>query len=375
MKEKFTKQNTLCLKGIAIIMMVIHHTIVYRENYDISFFPFNYDFVMYLAIMFRICVSIFVFITGYGLFLSYKNKKEQTDVQWIIQRIIKLLSGFFIITILSFVICQFIDGYTSKVYFENGIVKGIIQMIKESLALEIHPIFNGHWWYMNIAIMYVLSVPIFEKVFKKYNYTIVLLAVILIPRMLLFNFERASYIGFLFPLLLGMIFAQKDYLVKIANYKIINNPVINKIVKFILETILIAICYILYKNMEIELYWEINYGIIPVFIICYCYEFFLDIPILKNILSFLGKHSMNIYCVHYFVKMYMSDWIYSFKNWMIISLAVLGVSLIISIILELFKKIIQYNRIIDKIQLFIDKKIKRRSEIDNKENLKELETI
>lgn len=380
-KKEFNKNNTLALKGIAIILMMIHHCVVYKGNYKVSAFPLNDKLVMDIAVMGRICVSIFVFITGYGLLISLKKLNERYQwtkneiYKWITSRIIKLLSGFWIIAILAFAICQIMNGYTGEIYFKNGIVKGIIQMIKEFLCADISPQFNAHWWYMNIAVLYVISVPIFAKLFKKYQYIPVLLAVIIIPRALRLQVVRASYISFLFPLLLGMIFAEENLLVRIANLKINKNEYVSKILKFIIESFLVGVSFILYKNMQIELYYEINYGIIPVFLICYFYEFFLDLPIVKNILAFLGKHSMNIYLTHFFVRRYCLDWIYSFRNWIIISMVLLIASLLISIVLEALKKCIRYNELIDKFQKIVGKKIDESYRNDEIKLINEKEVI
>lgn len=375
MKKEFNKNNTLAIKGIAIIMMIIHHSIVYKGNFNVSFFPFNEKFIMDLSIMFRICVSLFVFLSGYGLYISYKSKKNESDLLWVVKRLLKLYAGFWIVVILSFIICECISGYTSQVFFKNGIVKGLIQMFEEFFCLTIKPTFNGHWWYMNIAILYICSIPIFEKIFNRYNYILVLFIVIILPRILMLNINRSCYIAFLFPLLLGMIFAKEKLLVKIANLDLNKNKIINKSIKFIVETILIVVCFVLYKNMNVETYYEINYGIIPVFIICYLYEFYLDMPILKNILAFLGQHSMNMYFIHYFVRLYTLNWLYSFENWLLISLALLVASLVLSIVIEIFKKLIGYNKIFDRIQLYIEKKFQEKFGNKKVEEIKELETI
>lgn len=370
MKKEFSKDNTLALKGIAIIMMMFHHlfrTESLFKNHEVSFWPVNKIFVIDLSLTFKICVSIFVFITGYGLMLSLKKLNEQYEwtskeiFKWISNRLIKLLSGFWIIAILSYIICQIIDGRTVTVFFEDGIIYGIIQILLNFLGIsELFgtPNFNSSWWYMSIAVLFVLSVPIFAKLFKKYKYIPILITVICLPRVFGWKYINSSYISFLFPLLLGMIFAEKNLMVKIANIKINKNKYINKILKLIIETVCIILLYILYNQLPKENFWEIRYGIIPVCLMCYLYEFFLDLPILKNILKFLGKHSMNIFLIHEFIKnYYLNEWTYSFINWGKIAFVLLITSLLMSIVIELFKKIIRYDKLINVLQEHINKTI------------------
>ena len=114
-KKEFSKSNSLALKGIAIIMMVFHHLFRKKtlyEGYFISFFPFNEQFVLDISTMFKICVSIFAFITGYGLQKSLRNldkdynwSNKQT-YKWISNRLIKMMSSFWLIALLSYIICQ-----------------------------------------------------------------------------------------------------------------------------------------------------------------------------------------------------------------------------------------------------------------------------
>lgn len=366
-KFEFSKYNTLALKGIAIIMMMFHHCFYNKskfKNFTVSFWPFKEEFVIDLSLTFKICVSIFVFITGYGLILSLKKLNSKYDwtkkeiIKWTANRLIKMLAGFWIIAIISYVTCQIIDGRTVKVFFKEGIAYGIIKLILNFFGMSDlfgTPNFNSAWWYMNVAVLFILSVPVFTKLFKKYNYVSILLLVIFIPRIIGWKYVNSCYISFLFPLLLGMIFAEKNLMVKIANFSINKNIYLNKILKLIIETVLIIILYKLYTELPREKFWEIRYGIIPIVLICYLYEFFLDLPILKNILIFLGKHSMNIFLIHEFIRTYyLTEWLYSFRNWIKIAIILLVISLLISIILELLKKVIRYDKLINKLQEIIE---------------------
>lgn len=371
-KTEFSKDNTLALKGIAIIMMMFHHLFRKKSlfaDYKISFFPLNQEIVVQASSMFKICVSIFVFITGYGLMLSIKKqfpKGEWTNKQifsWVSNRIIKTMAGFWIVAILAYIICQIIDNTTYNYFFkENGIVYGTLYIIMNFLGLTkvfrlAH--FNSSWWYMGIAILFIISIPLFVKLFKHYGYASVLIAIIVVPRIIDWEFETSGYISFLFPLLLGMIFAEKNLMTKISNFTVIKkNKYVNKIVKFIIGVILVILSYFIYAEVPRNRFWEISYGVVPMIIICFLYEFILDIPIIKHILKFLGKHSMNIFLVHEFIRTtYLTDYIYSFRNFIKIGFMLLIISLGISICIEVFKKIIKYDSWINKLVKKVDDKI------------------
>lgn len=286
------------------------------------------------------------------------TKKEIFN--WSIDRIIKTLSGFWIIAILAYIICQIINGKTETVFFQKGTIYGIVQLVVNFFGLS--NLFKtaticSAWWYMSIAILFIIFVPIFAKIFKKYNYFTTLAVVVALPRILGWEYVNSSFISFLFPVLLGMICAENNLLVRIANFKIVKKDYLNKALKFIIEMIIIIGLAILYTKLPNYQFYEIRYGIIPFFLICYLYEFLIDLPIIRSVLKFLGKHSMNIFLIHEFIRTdYLNEWIYSFNNFAKIAVVLLLVSLAISIILELFKKLIRYEEWIQKLQNLLKNK-------------------
>lgn len=370
-KKEFSRENTLALKGIAIIMMMFHHCFRVKslfKGYKVSFFPLNQEFVIQMSLTFKICVSFFVFITGYGLFLSLKKLNEKNNwtkkeiCQWTVDRLIKLLSGFWIITIFSYIFCQIMDGRTGQIFFKNGILYGITDMLLNFLGLSNlfkTNTFNSAWWYMTIAVLFVIAIPVLVKLFNKYGYFTVIAAVIAIPRLLGWKYVNSSFISFLFPLCLGCLFAEKNLMVRIANFKIGKNKYMSKCLKFIIETVLLIVLYLLYSKLNADMFWEIRYGLIPVCLMIYLYEFYIDLPVVKQVLKFLGKHSMNIFLIHEFIRTYyFTNWLYSFKNFTKIAIVLLLSSLAISICIEFVKKIIRFPKIVDLMQSKVDKLIK-----------------
>ena len=62
----FTKDVSLALKGLAVIMLLFHHSYGKEklfEKYVIDFYPFEQQAVIDFASSLKICVSIFAFIT------------------------------------------------------------------------------------------------------------------------------------------------------------------------------------------------------------------------------------------------------------------------------------------------------------------------
>ena len=66
-------------------------------------------------------------------------------------------------------------------------------------------------------------------------------------------------------------------------------------------------------------------------------------------MRFIGKYSMNIFLIHTFIYYYwFSDFIYAFRyDWCIVA-ALLVTSLVVSYVIEGFKRLLKYNKLIDK---------------------------
>ena len=139
---------------------------------------------------------------------------------------------------------------------------------------------------------------------------------------------------------------------------ITKNKFISKLIKFILYTAVLIGLYIarvsLHKKGYSSMAYELTDNVIPVFVVYYCYEFVVGIPGLRQILCFLGKHSMNIFLLHTFIRQYLfREFIYSFKHFALVTLVLLLTSLAVSVVIELLKKVTRFNKLVG----FVDGKI------------------
>ncbi len=72
----FTRENTKQVKGIAILLMLVHHLYTFADRipYGLEIASQYYISGMELTVIIgsfgKICVSIFMFLGGYGLYAS-----------------------------------------------------------------------------------------------------------------------------------------------------------------------------------------------------------------------------------------------------------------------------------------------------------------
>ena len=79
---KFTKKNTLAVKGIAISFLLCYHCFSQTARMGgakVSFWPLPQNLAMLISLCMVHCVGMFAFLSVYGLTLSMKSKYPEYD--------------------------------------------------------------------------------------------------------------------------------------------------------------------------------------------------------------------------------------------------------------------------------------------------------
>ena len=386
--KSFSKYATRGIKGVAIILMLLHHCFLGRERwegYEVSFTPFTEHQVTVLANFSKICVAIFVFISAYGIAKSYLNFPKSAGADnngnalakrayysnKTLTRLFKLLWGFWG----SFAVWQIFSLFNSRfsltncshnyVFVYGTGFKSVLYFFTDAMGLsELFktPTFNGTWWYMSLAIIIILIMPLLTELYKRFGMVVVLLAPLL-PQFL--GIEKNNLTRYLFMIMLGILCADKNLLEKLYNFKVCKNAYASKTIKFIVSfLILYAVIRIRqFEGALLAQYVEVMDAVIPLFVIYFCYEFVVFLPIVKNILQLIGKHSTTIFLTHTFFRaFYFQDFIYSFKNATLIVIMLIVVSLVYAIIYDTFVEKIGYYKLCDKVIYCIKKRFKNKTE-------------
>lgn len=369
---KFTKEHTMQMKGIAIIILLFHHcflnaqrwaTVPYEKlattkgwgYYPISFAPFSSHTIQYLASFSKICVAMFVFMTGYGMWVSYESQKKKTTMSnYIKKRMVTLMTGFLIIfavtEILAIPTGRFIEVYGHD-------FRSVVYMIIDALGLAKllgTPLFCLTWWYMSLAIVLIMIFPFVHSMMEKYQW-IVVVASIIVPRACGFG-QSTDLFRYLLAYTLGMYFAQHDLLARIKE-KFMEQNVVGKLLSLIVSLIGLAViikcrqnAWIGWKYLD---FWD---GFAAMYVIVLSYIYILNGKWIVKGLGFLGKHSMNIFLIHSFYRdVFFHKFTYSFYYAWLDYIVLMAISLVTSIVLEWFKKLIRYEKFIDWVKRLVTK--------------------
>ena len=369
---KFTKEHTMQMKGIAIIILLFHHcflnaqrwaTVPYEKlattkgwgYYPISFAPFSSHTIQYLASFSKICVAMFVFMTGYGMWVSYESqKKKTTRSNYIKKRMVTLMTGFLIIFVVTEILA-IPTGRFIEVYGHD--FRSVVYMIIDALGLAKllgTPLFCLTWWYMSLAIVLIMIFPFVHSIMEKYQWVVVV-ASIIVPRACGFG-QSTDLFRYLLAYTLGMYFAQHDLLARIKE-KFMEQNVAGKLLSLIVSLIGLAViikcrqnAWIGWKYLD---FWD---GFAAMYMIVISYIYILNGKWIVKGLGFLGKHSMNIFLIHSFYRdVFFHEFTYSFYYAWLDYIVLMAISLVTSIVLEWFKKLIRYEKFIDWVKRLVTK--------------------
>lgn len=327
-KVLINKDNSLMLKGVGILLMLVHH-LFYSEwsqpLYD-DITIHGVGVVNQLGVFCKLCVAVFIFVSGYGLAVSTPKDIKLKDFYW--HRFKKLWLNYWYIWLIFVPISVFVFGRTfTDAYGNHAIAKAILEFFGFAKMFGVMG-YNPTWWFYNCIIILYLIFPLLNKYLFKTPYLFVSIALTII----LVRFVPGANViaDYLFVFLLGM------FMSRMPLYWLEGTKIWHIIVAIIILSV-----------------WRLTNSspkyIVDAFLCAGFAIFLYKVTIwkwLSKVLESLGKHSMNMFLTHTFIfYFWFTDYIYITRNPIIIFLSLLVSSYLISIVIEWTKKIVGFNKI------------------------------
>ena len=291
----FSKKDTSVIKGLAVLMLICHHL-----GMGILPAPINWrneSFYTIIATLCKVCVAIFVFLSGYGINESHK-RFSGSDFSFVKKHLIKLMKQFWFIYII-FVPLGFLCGENPIAVYGKGI-QGFANFILDFLGLK--SLFNTQtmnqtWWYMETVIVLYLFYPVINRMIKKIP--MLTLAAAFVPLVVYSYFCDGSYdncreIFWVFPFAAGVLFSQHDLLNKYAALLNRHNTIVISCVTF---AALAMTALRSYFGVIADTFYAIA-------IILFMKATFCRIKYAREFFDFMGVHSANIFMMHSFLYCY-----------------------------------------------------------------------
>lgn len=133
----FTKAETARVKGIGILLLLFHHlfyNVDFVEKTKMEFLFLSEDRIQPVAVMARVCVWLFVFLSAYGLSLQYQKRggaNSESTLQFLIRRWFSLMKAFWPVYVFVFFGYWIVRGNPMRVY-ENSVIRMIADVFAVS---------------------------------------------------------------------------------------------------------------------------------------------------------------------------------------------------------------------------------------------------
>lgn len=352
-RQIFDKRQTNIAKGIALLMLLWHHLFFNSpEYYDrfVSMFSIKgIPVESFLAVFCKVCVAIFLFLSGYGLFKSYDsyiNKVERSKIKpsylndfiFIKNHLIKLMSEYWFIYVI-FVLMGFLFNRNPIAVYKGNFLYCIIDFFGLANIFKT-PTMNATWWFMSLIILLYILYPLLHRILKWSPEILLLTSYFLLISYFLPTFADVRI--FLFPFVFGMYISCKNLFVEVQKQ-------INSVRKLFIVSLLSLIITLWLKAMIFMNSAEID-GFLSLSILLVSFFIISRIPFIRILLESIGKYSGAIFMFHTFIfEYYFKDFIYSSKYSILIFLVMTVVCYIVAILISYIKKVIHFDKLVNKL--------------------------
>lgn len=336
MQHIFDKQKSKEVKGLAILFLLAYHLFESADlinSMGVNYAPFSLEKFLLVTSFGNVCVSVFVFLTAYGISVGIWKQEGITIADAYKQacrRFFRLVWQFFALFLSVNILWGVFFDY-DKLYGMNK--QGMFYLLTDATGFSQFfdtPTLNQTWWYMKVAYILIFLIPALAFAVRKIGNPMLIIA-FLLPFAVDMDKDVQRYF---FVAVFGVCAAHGKWIDKLFGIKI---PCI---VKWILGFGLLAVSILVRQNYVVYQTYVayVDAPIVLVIIYLAC-QVLGSIPVLRKVLAFIGTHSMNIYLVHTFFYMSLwRDYIYCFKYAGLIFLALLVTTLLYSVILEFIKQ-------------------------------------
>jgi len=319
---EFTKLHTQIAKGVAVTLMMIHHLFAFPERIqNVTYIPMlhfwkfgvnqNTSMEYFLGNFANICVAMYIFLSGYGLYKS-SLKKENFTINDSIKKMMKFLTNYWVVLILFVPI--------GLIFFrgDNGYHLSIVEFMANFFTLSSS--YNYEWWFVRLYIELLLLFPLIKRMLtgglvssfaKSFGIYILAMVVVVLDIPLVESFRG----NFIYEDIMDILFWQMTFCMGFIAAKFnLFNYITGQIARMKLDKkifYIIIILVIIYSRIELSFICAIigkgnaRYGdfiLAPTFILV-CTNLIHGLKG-ENIILVLGKNSTNIWLTHTFFCYY-----------------------------------------------------------------------
>lgn len=169
--KQFEKEDTLLIKGVAVAMMLVHHVLLFDSRLNSSSLPIAFiplmdtTLVKYFAGFCQICVSLFIFLSGFGLMRGCGGNSAATVVDHLKKIYLSLWKVFVVFIPVGFLLFSQQGNYAADISVCNVFSNFDLRIfISNFLGMSFE--YNGEWWFIKTYIAVLLTFPVARMLIK-----------------------------------------------------------------------------------------------------------------------------------------------------------------------------------------------------------------
>lgn len=328
---EFTQEKTNVAKGVSICLMFSTHLYSFPDrilsgNYYIPLIPF-FDIEFYAGSFGNICVSMFLFISGYGMFLGHA-RSNKTPLQYSLEK----LKSFYLTywTYFLFFVPIGLIFFTNETLWNSNEVRysaDLVTFLEGFSGWSAR--YNSEWWFVRMFILLILFLsPIYIRLGKQNPPLLCLFSISL------FLFSWTSKIEYTDTF--SFIFWQISFAVGImcARSKFFSSTSIEYLENAKVIWLFLGILF--FGIIRYRFGAKIDFLFVPFFV--YLVVRGIEAIRLSQLLAYIGKYSFPMWLLHsFFCYYYFQDFIY-FPRWSpLIFILLMGTSMLSVITIENFR--------------------------------------
>jgi hypothetical protein len=323
-KGLISKRLSAFIKGVAIILMLLHHLFAYPERYPesvniISVFN-NIKIEQIIGEFGKYCIPLFLFVSGYGFSLSTSS---ETPAKYYINKIVNFFISYWIVFFIFVPISYFYSQWD------------FVRLDSYNLLLNLFALsssYNHEWWFILPYLLSMGLTPFFHKM--KNNYVALLALSYILWGVSSIPSKAQSFLFWQPAYVLGFIFSNlkiREGFLKVAynNYY--------KIFVFLSSLIILSVTFLNYG-------WD-SMPFMVVFLILIILIVYGYLPnVFKLVIEEVGNKSLFIWLTHsFYCYHFAKDIVYYPRVSLFIFLELLIVSYLTSVVLIKVNKFISLN--------------------------------
>ena len=326
-----SKTDTTAIKGIAILLMLWHHLFLNTMAYG--------TLIHSLAVVFKVCVALFLFVSGYGLTKQYSQLEKpyfKNTVKFLLRRYVNLFLSYWFCFVLVVVVGN-VCGYSfSEAYpVSRNTLKCVLLDVAGQMGYDSY---LNPWWFNKMIIQLYLVFPcLFFMLRNKY---LSFVGLVLIVFMQLFAKHIPGNVFFIVEgglpaFYIGMLCSRYQLVPELKDLKW-------KLMLFVACLLICLGLSIVHLKVVKDPYVAVLLRASMAFCVIVAYKSMGDEHI--SVLEFVGKYATVMYFTHLLFVKLIPEVIYGVKYSVLIYAVFVAVCMVTAALIDGLEKVTLYDK-------------------------------